>query len=95
MTEATIDLPEMPAAFRELAEQGVAQAKESYEKLQAAADELAAVLEQTYATAATGVADYHLKLIDPGSPGPSIQRNAASMCGHSARSVSMSPVRST
>ena len=81
MTETTIaaglpkdkmpkfDLPkmEMPAAFREIADQGVAQAKQNYEKIHAIAEEMTAVLEQTCATASTGVADYNRKLIEMAS----------------------------
>jgi phasin len=55
---------EMPAAFREAAEKGVAQAKESYEKMKAAAEEATDMLEDTYATATKGCADYGLKMID-------------------------------
>ncbi len=60
------DLPKMevPAAFRELAEKGVVQAKESYEKLKAAAEEATDVLEETYATATKGSTEYGLKLLD-------------------------------
>ena len=41
------DIPkvEMPAAFREFAERGVAQAKDTYEKMKAAAEEATDVLE--------------------------------------------------
>jgi hypothetical protein len=42
---------DVPAAFREFAEKGVAQAKEGYEKIKAAAEESTAVLEDTYAPA--------------------------------------------
>jgi phasin len=55
---------EVPAAFHEFAQKGVAQAKDNYEKIQTAADEITSVLEQTYATAAKGVVDYNLKLIE-------------------------------
>jgi phasin len=60
------DLPklEVPAAFREIAEKGVAQAKENYEKLKAAAEEATDVLEETYSTASKGAAEYGLKLIE-------------------------------
>jgi phasin len=81
MTEATIaaglpkvempkfDLPkiEMSAAFCELADKGVAQAKENYEKIHAIAEEMTAVLEQTCVTASTGIADYNRKLIEMAS----------------------------
>jgi len=60
------DIPkvEMPAAFREFAERGVAQAKDTYEKMKAAAEEATDVLETTYSTAAKGTADYGLKVIE-------------------------------
>jgi phasin len=55
---------EVPAAFRELAEKGVAQAKENYEKMKAAAEETTEMLENTYATASKGYSGYGLKLIE-------------------------------
>ena len=55
---------EVPAAFREFAEKGATQVKENYEKMKAAAEEATDVLEDTYATAAKGCADYGLKLIE-------------------------------
>ena len=55
---------EIPAAFRELAEKSVSQAKETYEKMKSAAEEATDVLEDTYATASKGAADYGLKLIE-------------------------------
>jgi len=60
------DMPkmEMPAAFREFAERGVAQAKDTYEKMKAAAEEATDVIETTYSTAAKGASDYGLKVID-------------------------------
>jgi phasin len=60
------DLPKMeiPAAFREIAEKGVSQAKENYEKLKAVAEEATDVLEETYTTASRGAADYGLKVIE-------------------------------
>ncbi|HXX03337.1 MAG TPA: phasin [Xanthobacteraceae bacterium] len=60
------DIPkvEMPAAFREFAERGVAQAKDTYEKLKAAAEEATDVLETTYSTATKGASDYGLKVIE-------------------------------
>jgi len=54
----------VPEAFRELAEKGVAQAKENYQRMQAAADEMTGILDETYSAAAKGVADYNLKLIE-------------------------------
>ncbi len=55
---------EMPAAFREFAERGVAQAKDTYEKMKAAAEEATDVLETTYSTATKGASDYGLKMIE-------------------------------
>ena len=60
------DMPKMevPAAFRELAEKGVAQAKENYERMKAAAEDTSNVLETTYATVSKGSADYGLKMLE-------------------------------
>jgi phasin len=55
---------EMPAAFREFAERGVAQAKDTYEKMKAAAEEATDMLETTYSTASKGSSDYGLKMIE-------------------------------
>jgi phasin len=60
------DLPKMevPAAFRDMAEKSISQAKDNYEKMKAAAEEATDVLEDTYATATKGVSDYGLKVIE-------------------------------
>ena len=60
------DIPkiEVPAAFREFAEKGVSQAKESYEKLKKAAEEATDVMEITYVNASKGTTEYGLKLIE-------------------------------
>jgi phasin len=55
---------EIPAAFREMAEKSVSQAKETYEKMKSAAEEATDLLEDTYATATKGVSDYGLKVIE-------------------------------
>jgi phasin len=55
---------EIPAAFRELAEKSVSQAKENYEKMKSVAEEATDVLEDAYATATKGVSDYGLKVIE-------------------------------
>ena len=62
----TFEIPKMeiPAAFREFAEKSVSQAKETYEKMKSAAEEATDVIEDTYATATKGAADYGLKLIE-------------------------------
>ena len=60
------DMPkmEMPAAFRELAEKGIAQAKGNYEKMKSAAEQATDTLEETYTTASSGCSGYGLKLIE-------------------------------
>jgi phasin len=62
----TFEMPKMeiPAAFREFAEKGVSQAREAYEKMKTVAEEATDVLEDTYANASKGAADYGLKLIE-------------------------------
>ena len=62
----TIDLPKMevPLAFRELADEGVAQARDTYEKAVAATEKAMDQLKGTYTTAANGGANYNLKVIE-------------------------------
>ena len=55
---------EVPAAFREIAEKGLAQAKENYEKMKSVAEEATDLLEDTYSTASKGYSGYGLKLIE-------------------------------
>src|SRR5262249_16881170 len=55
---------EAPAAFRDLAERSLSQAKDNYEKMKSAAEEATGLLEETYATATKGASDYGLKLIE-------------------------------
>ena len=55
---------EAPAAFRDLAEKGISQAKDSYEKFKSAAEEAGSVMETTYSSATKGATDYGLKLIE-------------------------------
>ena len=64
MPKFEIPKVEMPAAFREFAERGVAQAKDTYEKMKAAAEEATDVLETTYSTASKGASEYGLKVIE-------------------------------
>jgi phasin len=64
MPKFEIPKVEMPAAFREFAERGVAQAKDTYEKMKAAAEEATDMLETTYSTATKGATDYGLKVIE-------------------------------
>jgi len=55
---------EVPAAFREIAEKSVTQAKDNWEKIKAATEEATGLIEDSYATASRGAADYNLKLIE-------------------------------
>jgi len=55
---------EVPAAFREIAEKSVTQAKDNWEKIKAATEEATDLIEGSYATASRGAADYNLKLIE-------------------------------
>jgi len=57
---------EMPAALREIAEQGIAQAKAAYERAKAAAEQATGVLERSYAAASEGAAEYNRQVIDAG-----------------------------
>jgi phasin len=61
-----IDLPkmEMPAAFGELADKGVAQARDTYEKAKAVTEKATDQLKDAYTTAAKGATDYNLKVIE-------------------------------
>jgi phasin len=55
---------EATAAFRELAEKGIVQAKDTYAKMKTATEEATGILEHTYANASKGAADYGLKVIE-------------------------------
>ena len=60
------ELPKMamPGVFRGIAEQSVVRAKENYEKMKAASEEMADILRETYSTNAKGAADYGVKVIE-------------------------------
>jgi phasin len=60
------DLPkvEMPEAFRQIAEKGVAQAKDNFERIQSATEAATDLLKGTYTMAAKGATDYNLKFIE-------------------------------
>ena len=55
---------EVPAAFREFAEKSVTQAKDNWEKMKAASEEASELIEDSYATASKGAADYGIKVIE-------------------------------
>lgn len=53
-------------AFRQVAEKGVAQAKDAYENVKTAAEEAGKLLEDAYATGAKGALAYNRKLMEAG-----------------------------
>jgi phasin len=53
-----------PQAFREMAEKGTTQVKETYEKMNAATTEAADLMKNSYSTAIKGVQDYNNKFIE-------------------------------
>jgi phasin len=55
---------EMPEAFREMAEKGVAHVRDTNARAKAAYEQAADLLENTYATFAKGARDYNIKLIE-------------------------------
>ena len=69
-TETTATKPagspkkDAPQAFREIAEKGTTQAKETYEKMNAATTEAADLIKNSYSTAMKGMQDYNNKIIE-------------------------------
>lgn len=63
---ATFGMPKMevPAAFREYAEKGLAHAKDTYEKVKASADEANGIFEATLKTASDAATTYGTKLTE-------------------------------
>lgn len=55
---------EVPAPVREAADKAVAQMKDGYARLKAAAEETTDLVEDTYATASAGLKDFNLKAIE-------------------------------
>lgn len=55
---------EVPEAFRDMAEKGVAQARENYAKVKVAAEEATDVLEESFETARTNALDLSTATID-------------------------------
>jgi len=64
VTRFDISKIEVPAAFRELAETGISQTREVYERLRKGAEQATAVLEATCAKGGKGATDYGSKLIE-------------------------------
>ena len=61
---ASIPQTDAPQAFREMAEKGTTQAKETYEKMNAATTETANFIKNSYSTAVKGMQDYNNKVIE-------------------------------
>jgi phasin len=55
---------EIPAEFREFAENSASQARETFEKMKSAVEAATDVIEETYATSTKGASDYGLKVIN-------------------------------
>ncbi len=53
-----------PQAFREMAEKGTTQAKETYEKMNAATAEATDLIKNSFSTAVKGAQDYNNKVIE-------------------------------
>lgn len=66
MAETKFDFPsvEVPEMMRSFAEKGVQQAKDNYAKFKSAADQATLTLEDTYASASKGAAEFNLKALD-------------------------------
>lgn len=55
---------EVPEMVREIAEKGVKQAKEGYDKMKAAAQETTDLLETTYTAASKGATEFNMKALE-------------------------------
>ena len=64
MNEFSTTAIESNEAFRETAEKGVAQVRDTYEKAKVATEQATDILKDTYATVAKGATDYNLKVIE-------------------------------
>jgi phasin len=55
---------EIPAEFREFAENSASQVRETFERMKSAAEVATDVIEETFVTSTKGASDYGLKVID-------------------------------
>ena len=55
---------EVPGAFREFAEKGVSQARETYERFKVSADDTNGAIEAVFSAATKGANAYNAKLVD-------------------------------
>ena len=77
---------EVPAAVRDIAEKGVAQAKDAYAKLKVVADQTTEMVEGAYATASKGASTLGLKSIE------TARTNANAMFDHAMALFSVKSV---
>jgi phasin len=61
---AGLSKTDAPQAFREMAEKGTTQTKETYERMSAATTEAADLIKDSFATAVKGMQDYNNKFIE-------------------------------
>jgi phasin len=61
---AGIPKKDAPEAFREMAEKGTTQAKETYDKMNAATTEAVDLIKNSYSKAVKGMQDYNSKIIE-------------------------------
>jgi phasin len=64
MPKFNLSNTEMPEAFREMTDKGLAHVRDTYAKAKVASDEAAELLQNTYATVIKGANDYNLKLFE-------------------------------
>ena len=55
---------EIPAEFREFAENSASQVRETFERMKSATEAATDVIEETFATSTKGASDYGLEVID-------------------------------
>lgn len=65
-TAARLELPrvEFPAAYRELVEKSISQARQGYERIKSATEQASELVETTYATASRGASEYNVRLLE-------------------------------
>jgi phasin len=64
MSKFELPKVEVPEVVREIAEKGVQQAKENYDKFKAAAEETTDLLETTYSAASKGATEFNMKALE-------------------------------
>ena len=59
-----LDSMEAPAAFREIADKGIAQTKDTFKNAKVVTEEAAHLFQRTYTAAVKGAADFNLKIFE-------------------------------